>query len=176
MSKRALVTGASRDVGKAILVGLASAGYDVAITADTVQPGERRDNALTVHSPDNRSLPGSLQETAAEIEQAGRRALQLPFDLTDLEAVEAVGEKVLDAWGGVDVLVHNGRYIGPGLMDVLFEMPVDAYDKFLAAHLHSPLVLTKQLVPGMLERGGGTVVTIGGRHSTTPWPRARSTP
>jgi NAD(P)-dependent dehydrogenase (short-subunit alcohol dehydrogenase family) len=160
MTQRALVTGASRGIGKAIAVRLADAGYDVAVTARTVQPGEQRDNALSVHRHDDRPLPGSLQETAADIEQAGRRALVLPFDLTDLRAVEAAGQQVLEEWGGVDVLVHNGRYIGPGLMDVLFETPVDAYDKFLAAHLHAPLVLTRLLVPGMLERGGGTVVTI----------------
>jgi NAD(P)-dependent dehydrogenase (short-subunit alcohol dehydrogenase family) len=62
--------------------------------------------------------------------------------------------------GGAGVVVHNGRYIGPGLMDVLFEIPADAHDKFLAAHLHAPLVLSRLLVPGMVDRGSGTVVTI----------------
>jgi len=155
-----MVTGASRGIGKAIAIGLANAGYDVAITARTLHSGEQRDNSLSVHRPDDRPLPGSLEETAAEIQAAGRKSLVLPFDLTDLGAVQEAADRVLQEWGGVDVLVHNGRYIGPGLMDVLLDTPLDAYDKFLTAHLTAPLVLTRTLLPGMLERGGGTVVTI----------------
>jgi NAD(P)-dependent dehydrogenase (short-subunit alcohol dehydrogenase family) len=157
---RALVTGASRGIGKAIAVELARAGHDVAITARTLTPGEQRDNALSVHRPDDRPLPGSLEETAAAVRESGRDVLLLPFDLTDLAAVAAAGQRLLHEWGGADVVVHNGRYIGPGLMDVLFETPADAYEKFLGAHLHAPLVLSRLLVPGMVDRGSGTVVTI----------------
>jgi len=167
---KAMVTGASRGIGKATAVALAQAGFDVAITARTLHSGERRDNAISVHRPDDRPLPGSLKETGAAIEAAGRRALLLPFDLTDLDAVGHAGQRVLDEWGGVDVLVHNGRYIGPGLMDVLFDTPLDAYGKFLAAHLMAPLVLSRMLVPPMVERGAGTVVTITSSSAVTVPP------
>lgn len=160
MERRALVTGASRGIGKAIAVALADTGFDVAIAARTVRPGERRDNSLTVHRVDDRPLPGSLTETAADIEQRGRRVLLLPLDLTDRSAVEAAGRRVLDEWGGADVVVHNGRYLGPGLMDVFFDTPLSAYEKFIEAHAIAPIVLTKLLLPGMLERGVGTIVTI----------------
>jgi NAD(P)-dependent dehydrogenase (short-subunit alcohol dehydrogenase family) len=160
MSQRALVTGASRGMGKAIAVTLARAGYDVAITARTLRTGERRDNSISVHKTDDRPLPGSLEETAGEVRSAGQEALLLPFDLTDATSVQSAADQVLEEWGGVDVLVHNGRYVGPGLMDVFFDTPLDAYDKFLAAHLTAPLLLSRAFVPGMLERGSGTVVTI----------------
>jgi len=156
----AFVTGSSRGIGKAIAIALARAGHDVVVSARTVHPGEVRDNSLTVHRSDTRVLPGSLDETAAAIEAAGGRALRVPMDLTDRASVEAGARQVLDEWGGADVLVHNGRHIGPGLMDLFLDTPVDAYPKFVEAHCIAPIVLTKALLPGMLERGGGQVLTI----------------
>ena len=156
----AMVTGASRGIGKAIALALANAGYDLIISARTVAPGETRDNSLTVHRSDTRPLPGSLQETAAAIEAEGREALIVPMDLTDRASVAACAQRVLDTWGKVDVLVHNGRYIGPGLMDLFLDIPLDAYGKFFEAHCIAPIILTRALLPGMLERGNGQVITI----------------
>ena len=110
----ALVTGASRGIGKACAIALAGVGYDVAIAARTVTPGEIRDNTITIHRSDTRPLPGSLEETAAEIHAAGRRSLILPMDLLDRAAVGAGMTTVLERWGRVDLLLHNGRYIGTG--------------------------------------------------------------
>jgi len=156
----ALVTGASRGIGKAIAISLAQAGYDVAISARTVKPGESRENTLTVHRSDTRVLPGSLEETAAAIESAGAKPLMLAADLTDRASVQAMADTLLNRWGRADLLVHNGRYLGPGLMDVFLETPPDAFAKFVEAHLTAPVVLTQALLPGMLERGRGDVVTI----------------
>lgn len=158
--KRALVTGASRGIGKAISLALAEAGYDIAISARTVKSGQTHDNTLTVHKVDERPLPGSLEETAAEIEKRGGRALMIAADLTDRASVGACAQKILDDWGGVDLIVHNGRYIGPGLMDVFLDTPIDAYPKFFEAHCMAPIVLTRALLPGMLERGHGEIVNI----------------
>jgi NAD(P)-dependent dehydrogenase (short-subunit alcohol dehydrogenase family) len=157
----ALVTGASRGIGKACAIALAGAGYDVAIAARTVRPGEIRDNTITVHRSDTRPLPGSLEETAALIGEAGRRALIVPMDLTDRAAVGAGMTTVLERWGRVDLLLHNGRYIGPGMMDRFLDTPLDAYEKFLEAHVMAQLILTRMALPGMLERGSGTVMTMG---------------
>ena len=169
---KALVTGASRGIGKAIAIALAQAGYDVAISARTVQAGEQRDSSLTVHRSDVRALPGSLEETAAAIESAGGRALLVAADLTDLTAVGACAQHVLDRLGGVDVLVHNGRYLGPGLMDIFLDTPVDAYGKFFTAHCLAPIVLTRALLPSLLARGGGKVVNItsSAAYDTPPAP------
>jgi NAD(P)-dependent dehydrogenase (short-subunit alcohol dehydrogenase family) len=64
------------------------------------------------------------------------------------------------------VLVHNGRYIGPGLMDVFMDTPIDAYEKFIEAHCIAPIILTRALLPGMLERGNAQLVTI---TSSSAW-------
>ncbi|MCU4186347.1 SDR family oxidoreductase [Acidiferrimicrobium sp. IK] len=156
---KALVTGSSRGIGKATALALAAAGFDVAVSGRTVNPGESRENTLTVHKSDARPLPGSLTETAEAVRSFGQDALMLPMDLTDRADVERAGRELLEAWGGVDVLVHNGRYIGPGLMDTFFDIPVDAYSLFFEAHFIAPVVLTRMLLPGMLERGAGTIIT-----------------
>src|SRR5262245_29334379 len=111
--KVAFVTGASRGIGKACAVHLAPAGFDVAVTTRTVNEGEVREHSSTVRSSNTKPLPGSLATTAALVEATGVRALALPADLLDRASLAAAATTVLERWGRVDVLVQNGRYIGP---------------------------------------------------------------
>ena len=156
----AFVTGASRGIGKAIAVHLARAGFDVALTARTVNEGEEREHSSTLRRSDTSALPGSLASTAALIESAGVRSLTVPADLTDRASVVAAADTVRSLWGPVDVLVNNGRYIGPGHMDRFEDTPLELLDLQLEANVMAPLALTKCVLPGMLERGAGTVVNI----------------
>jgi NAD(P)-dependent dehydrogenase (short-subunit alcohol dehydrogenase family) len=168
----ALVTGASRGIGKAIAVHLARAGFDIAITARTVAEGEEREHSSTLRRSDTSALPGSLSTTAGQVEEAGRRALVLPADLTDRASVAAAARQVLDEWGSVDVLVNNGRYIGPGHMDYFEDTPLELLERHLEANVMAPLVLTKLVLPGMLERGSGVVVNVtsGAAYHDPPAP------
>ena len=86
--------------------------------------------------------------------------MPLRLDLTDLATVDAAMDTLIGEWGGVDVVVNNGRHIGPGLMDTIVETPIEQYPLFLMAHGVAPIRITQKLVPGMIERGGGTFVTI----------------
>ena len=156
----ALVTGASRGIGKAVAVHLAKSGYDVAVLARTLTEGEEREHSSTVHASDTSPLPGSLRSTADLIAAEGPRCLTVPGDLTDRASMRAAAQLVLDEWGGVDVLVNNGRYVGPGHMDHVLDTPLHLYDAHLEANVLAPLVLVQALVPGMLERGSGTIVDI----------------
>jgi NAD(P)-dependent dehydrogenase (short-subunit alcohol dehydrogenase family) len=158
--KKAFVTGASRGIGKAIAVALADAGFDVAITARTVTPGEAREHSATVARSDTTPLPGSLSETAALIEKAGVDALMVPADIIDRASLGAAATTVLDRWGGVDVVVHNARYIGPGHMDTFLAAPVSAIENHFQGNFFAPLVLNKYFVPAMIERGGGLIIDI----------------
>jgi NAD(P)-dependent dehydrogenase (short-subunit alcohol dehydrogenase family) len=156
----AFVTGASRGIGKAIAVELAAAGFDVAITARTVQEGEAREHSSTLRRSDTRPLPGSLASTAAEIETHGGRALAVPADLLDHPSLVLAADAVLREWGRVDVLVNNGRYIGPGHMDLFVDTPIRVLRDHLEANALAPLVLLKAVLPQMIDRGNGVVVDI----------------
>lgn len=156
----ALVTGASRGIGKACAVDLAKAGFAVAVSARTVQPGERREHSSTISASNTTPLPGSLEETAALVRAEGAEVMLVPADLTDRASLEAAVATVVDAWGPIEVLVNNGRYIGPGHMDHFLDTPIDLIDKHLQANVIGPLVLSQSVLPGMLSLGGGTIVNM----------------
>jgi NAD(P)-dependent dehydrogenase (short-subunit alcohol dehydrogenase family) len=158
--KVALVTGASRGIGKAIAVELADAGYDVAILARTVHEGEAREHSSTLKRSDTSPLPGSLDATAELIRATARRCLAVPGDLLDHESLERGAATVLAKWGHLDVLVNNGRYIGPGHMDHIINTPVQLLRDHLEANALAPVVLIKAVLPHMVARGGGTIIDI----------------
>lgn len=168
----ALVTGASRGVGKACAITLARQGYDVALTARTVSEGEAREHSATIHASDTSPLPGSLETTAEAVEAAGGRALVLPADLLDASALEAVADRVVAEWGGVDLLLNNARYVGAGHMDTLLGAPLEVIEKHLQGNILTPLALTKRLLPGMIEQGGGTLVFVTSASGYTDPPAA----
>jgi NAD(P)-dependent dehydrogenase (short-subunit alcohol dehydrogenase family) len=154
------VTGASRGIGRASARHLAAAGFDVALTARTLSDGERREHSSTVHASNSDPLPGSLDAAAAEIRDAGSRSLCVTADLLDRTSLERAVTTVLEEWGHIDVLVQNGRYIGPGHMDTLLDTPIDLLDAHLQANVVAPLLLLKLVLPGMIERGGGRIIDI----------------
>ncbi len=158
--KVALVTGASRGIGKAIAIELAHAGYDVAILARTVHEGEKREHSSTLERSDTSPLPGSLDTTAELIRTTGRACLAVAGDLLDHDSLVRGVASVLAEWGHVDVLVNNGRYIGPGHMDHIVDTPVQLLRDHLEANALAPVVLIKELLPQMIARGGGTIIDI----------------
>jgi NAD(P)-dependent dehydrogenase (short-subunit alcohol dehydrogenase family) len=158
--KVAFVTGASRGIGKACAIELARSGYDVAVTARTVNDGEAREHSSTIKQSDTTPLPGSLSQTGGLIEAEGREALLVPADLLDRASLGAAAATVLERWGRIDVVVHNGRYIGPGHMDRFLDTPISVLEHQLEANVIAPLVLNKVFLPRMIEQGGGTIVDI----------------
>jgi NAD(P)-dependent dehydrogenase (short-subunit alcohol dehydrogenase family) len=157
----ALVTGASRGIGKATALRLAEAGFDVAITARTVREGEGRFEPISVRG-DNPVvvLPGSLETTAAEVERRGSRALPVRMDLLDAEAVVAAPRRVLDEWGRVDVLVNNAILQGGATMDRILDLTAEAMTDLAVANYVHQVLLTQQVVPHMVERGSGRIVNL----------------
>jgi NAD(P)-dependent dehydrogenase (short-subunit alcohol dehydrogenase family) len=156
----ALVTGASRGIGKACAQYLARAGFDVAITARTVHEGERREHSSTLKKSNTKPLPGSLDATSELIRAEGREALAVPADLLDPVSLGTCVATVLERWGRIDVVVHNGRYIGPGHMDRFLDTPVELIEKQVYANAIAPLHINRLVLPGMIERGSGAIVNI----------------
>jgi len=163
----ALVTGASRGIGKASALALARAGLDVAITARTMREGESLDES---GSTGGETVPGSLETTARHIEATGGRALPIRADLLDQASLLAATERVLDEWGRVDVLVNNAVHTGPGSMERFLDLDIDLVVTKLQANVVAQLVLIKAVLPGMLERGGGTIIDITSAVATTDPP------
>ncbi|MEX0665480.1 MAG: SDR family oxidoreductase [Acidimicrobiia bacterium] len=156
----ALVTGASRGIGKSCALYLAEAGFDVALGARTLVEGEAREHSSTIQRSDMRPLPGSLETTAALVQERGRRALPVFLDLLARPTLEDAVASVLDEWGAIDVLVNNGRYIGPGHMDRFLDTPIELLEKQIEANVIAPMVLAQFVLPQMIERGKGVIVDI----------------
>ena len=156
----AFVTGASRGIGKSIALYLAENGYDVAIGARTIHEGEAREHSPTVKKTNMKPLPGSLDETKAQIEAKGAKCLPVYLDLMDRMSLGSAVTTVLERWGRIDVLVNNGRYIGPGHMDTFMDCPIELIEKQIQANAISPLFLTKAVLPQMLARKAGAIVNI----------------
>jgi NAD(P)-dependent dehydrogenase (short-subunit alcohol dehydrogenase family) len=160
-TKVALVTGASRGIGKAAALKLAEAGFDVAITARTQHEGEGRTEANSVRGDDPIvPIPGSLETTAKEIEARGRRALSVTMDLLDRDAVVAAPATVLAEWGRVDVLFNNAIFQGGATMDRLLDLTPDAMEALVRGNYVHQVLLTQQVLPHMLERGSGRVINM----------------
>ena len=106
------------------------------------------------------------------VERAGRRALAVPADLLDRAQLEAAVATVLGEWGHIDLLLNNGRYIGPGHMDPLVDTPLDVLEQHLEANVMAPLALIKLVLPQMIERGGGLILNMTSGVAWTDPPSA----
>jgi NAD(P)-dependent dehydrogenase (short-subunit alcohol dehydrogenase family) len=152
----ALVTGASRGIGKATAIALAAKGYDVALGARTVHEGDGRDDAR----PDAEPLPGSLEETADEVRSLGVQALPVRMDLHDRASLRAAVTTVVDTWGRIDVLVNNAVDTGPGSMTTVADTTIEDYERKLEGNFLAQMVLIEATLPHLLAQGEGIVVDI----------------
>jgi glucose 1-dehydrogenase len=148
--RTALVTGARREIGRAIAVALAGVGAKLAIHhADTEE--ERSDAASVVR----------------EIEQAGGTARAFGQDFAVADAGRHLAATV-SAWSPVDILVLNASIELP---EPYNEITRERFDRQIAVNLRSPLELLQDLVPPMGTRGWGRVVTIGSVQQVRPHPQ-----
>ena len=115
-------------------------------------------------------IPGSLETTALQIEAAGGRALAVRADLLDRGSLVAAVDRVLDEWGHVDVLVNNAVHTGPGSMERFLDLDVDVVMAKLEANVVAQLVMIKSVLPGMLQRGEGTIIDMTSAVATSDPP------
>jgi NAD(P)-dependent dehydrogenase (short-subunit alcohol dehydrogenase family) len=168
----AMVTGASRGIGRASAIALAKAGLDVAITARTLRPGGQPGQAGRSRRADadgqrDELVGGSLEDTAHEIEAAGGRALPVVSDLLDRASLLEAVDRVVDQWGRIDVLVNNAVHTGPGSMERFLDLDIALVESKFQANVVSQLVLIRSVLPAMLERGEGTIINITSAVATT---------
>ncbi len=144
--KVAIVTGASRGIGRNIAVGLAKQGADVVLAA--------RSEAQST------SNPGTILETAAEIQAAGRRALPVKADLSKVEDMQAVVDSARKTFGCIDILVNNAADTSDRLFDSFSTVTLDSWEKQMGLNVRTPLWLSRLAVPTMKEHGGGVIINL----------------
>ncbi|MGI9822162.1 SDR family oxidoreductase [Agromyces sp. Marseille-Q5079] len=135
-SRLAVVTGASRGIGRAIALRLARDGADIVGVGSSVD---------------------GLADAAADVRALGRRFDPLAADLADPHAALGLASTILERHGTPDVLVQAA---GINRRAPAAEHPTDDWDEVLGVNLRSPFILARELGRGMLDRGSGKVVFI----------------
>lgn len=152
--KVALVTGASRGLGKAIAQRLAAEGAVVALTARTMEPDEK--------------YIGSLRETVEEIQTAGGQAIAVQCDLSSAAERAQMFAEVVAQVGAPDILVNNAAVT---FLRALEGFPEKRAKLMIEMHMIAPLHLTQLAIPAMRERGSGWVLnltSVAGAHPEGP--------
>ncbi|MEZ4865440.1 MAG: SDR family NAD(P)-dependent oxidoreductase [Caldilineaceae bacterium] len=143
IDKVALVTGASKGIGKAIALAFGAAGAKVALTARTT---------------------AEIETVAAQIEQGGSAALAITADLSQPDAVAQITRATLDRFGRIDILVNNAAIIHPPINLVDFDAAL--WRQVLEVNLTAAALLTKAVLPTMIANRRGKIIniaSIGGR-------------
>ncbi len=153
--KTAFISGASRGIGAESAVALAKAGYNVAITARTMSEGESQDY-VAGHMP----LPGSLEATASAVRAYGKEALCLQADVLQPDTIQAAAERALQHFGHIDFLFNNAIYQGEGNLTRTLDLERKHLDAMYQGNVYTPLALVQAFLPGMLERGQGTILNM----------------
>jgi NAD(P)-dependent dehydrogenase (short-subunit alcohol dehydrogenase family) len=156
----AVVTGASRGIGRAGALALAEAGFDVVVSARTVREGDGIAEPNSVREDVTVAVPGSLERTAQEIEERGQRALIVPMDLSDRSSVEGLVPTVLEAWGRIDVLYNNAIFRGVGTLDRISDLTMDSMTALMVGNFMHQILLIQQVLPHMVERGSGSIINM----------------
>jgi short-subunit dehydrogenase len=144
--RNALLTGASRGLGVHIAKALAKAGVNLALSARSVE---------------------DLEEVSLSVSSMGVEAVSIPADLSRKEEVENLIEESEELMGPVDILINNAGIENSD--------PYDAYsfhdiENMIQVNLTAPMILTRSILPGMLERGRGHIVNISSLAGKTGFP------
>ncbi|HMO42258.1 MAG TPA: SDR family NAD(P)-dependent oxidoreductase [Phenylobacterium sp.] len=155
--KVALVTGASRGIGEAIAARLAMEGAKIVVSARTAQEGESR-------------LPGTLSDTVERLKAAGAEAVLVKADLAQAAERERLVEEAAAAFGPVDILINNAA--------ITYFMPVQDFTEkrfklMMEVQVYAPFHLAQLVMPGMREKGWGSIVNISSPAGIHPKPPYR---
>jgi NAD(P)-dependent dehydrogenase (short-subunit alcohol dehydrogenase family) len=135
--KKAIVTGAGRGIGRALAVGLAEAGADVALLSRTEV---------------------DLHETARMIEGLGKKALVIPTDVTKREDVQGAIQKMVKEWGGIDILINNA---GMNIRSKAFEVTDQEWNTIMDTNLRSAFMMSQETGKIMKDQcRGGRIISI----------------
>ncbi len=143
----ALITGASRGIGAATAHALAQRGYNLVLAARSAK---------------------ALEALVGELTQIGISAIAIPTDMQQLDQVRHLADTALAQFGHIDVLVNNAGMGGSG--QSLVENDESQIAELLIVNLHAPIILTRRLLPHMIERRSGAIIMVGSVAGQVPLP------
>jgi len=148
----ALITGASRGIGAASAIRLATAGFDLVLTGRSVQ---------TPVDHGGHALAGSLEEVAVQTRAAGASQIIAGIDLLDLNSIDAAVDTGLERFGRIDAVVHSATHVpaSVGTQDLL-DTDLAALEESLRANVVGSTRLLQRVLPGMIERGAGVWISL----------------
>lgn len=141
--KVAIVTGASRGIGRNMAVALADAGCAVVIAARSTE--------------ENPELPGTIHSVAARIEAAGGRALAVPCDVTSEESIAAAVAATLERFGRIDCLINNAGVMSLARTE---QTSLRRWELVMRVNLTGTFLFTKAVLPVMRAQRSGSVIAI----------------
>ena len=163
--RTAIVTGASRGIGKASAIALAKAGYDVAITARTRW---KSDHAVEPSGTVTERLPGSLEETANIISSHGVNVYPIYMDLLERERLIPAAEEAIGKLGHVDLLVNNAVYSGPGNYGRFLDGDLKDVSDRIFGNITAQLFFLRPVLSTMVDQGSGTLLFMSSAAAYSP--------
>ena len=149
----AVVTGASRGIGKALALRLAREGADVVIAAKSETSSEK--------------LPGSIYDAADEVRALGRKALAVPTDVRNEDAVRVMIEKTIAEFGRIDILINNA---GALWWQKVIDTPPKRFDLMMGVNVRAAYLTSHYALPHMVKQRWGHIVNMCPPISTGPNP------
>lgn len=139
MKKLAMITGASKGLGKALTLFFAKEGYNLAICARNEQ---------------------GIQEVKKEAEQLGADVLAVRADMSKSKDVERFVALSEEYFGKIDVLINNASILGPSPMPYLLDYPEQDFEEVLRVNTIGPFLVTRRVLPIMLQKQQGSIINI----------------
>ncbi|MBB4825058.1 NAD(P)-dependent dehydrogenase (short-subunit alcohol dehydrogenase family) [Sporosarcina luteola] len=134
-----MITGASKGLGRALTLAFAKEGAKLAICARTEK---------------------SLQMVKREAEAFGTEVLAITADVSNVRDVERFIATAENAFGRIDVLINNASILGPSPMPMLLDYPEEDFAEVLRVNVVSAFLVTRRVIPGMLERNDGAIINV----------------
>jgi len=141
--KVAIITGASRGVGKACALKLAAQGVNIAVGAKTVKHSDK--------------TPGTIYDTVAEVEKLGVKALAVQTDVRAAEQIQNLVNQTAEKFGRVDIVINNAGAI---MFLPVEQMPVKRFDLLMQLNYRAPFILSHEPIPHLKKQDSGWIINM----------------